>query len=299
MIEFVNAKINIGLAVTGRRANGYHDLETLFYPVGLHAGKASNPVEFCDILEVTPRKAPGYSVKFTGRPVDCPPEKNLVTKAANLYFSELATSGFGADIRLEKHLPDGAGMGGGSADASFTLKALSRLDAELNGDRADFIHRNDRKLAELALRLGADCPFFIYNRPMFASGLGEKFEETDLDLSGCWLAVAMPRVSVSTKEAFAGIIPAKPAFDLRRLGAAPIEDWQSVAVNDFEKTIFAIHHELEEIKIFLRESGALYASMTGSGSAVFGIFPDAEGAELALDGLRTFPTIRATYLLEL
>ena len=189
MIWFVNAKINIGLRVTGKRPDGYHNLETLFYPVGIYAGTAENTERFGDILEITPEAEPGFRFETRGRVVDCPVDKNLVYKAAKLYFDEMASPGFGARIVLEKHLPDGAGLGGGSADAAFTLKGLSALDA-----LAD-----DATLARQALRLGADCPFFIYNCPMYAEGIGELLEpEPGVDLSGCWITIIKPRIYIST-----------------------------------------------------------------------------------------------------
>ena len=290
MIRFVNAKINIGLRIVGRRADGYHNLETLFYPVGLHAGTAENPDAFGDILEVTRREEPGFQVRLTGRPVDCPLEKNLAYKAARLYFDELATPGFGAAITLEKHLPDGAGCGGGSADASFVLKALSGMDAKAR----------DTRLAELALRLGADCPFFIYNRPMYAEGVGEVLESMPwLDLRGRWLALVKPGVHVSTREAFAGVTPRPSDFDLRQLPMLPVQEWRDVAVNDFEDSIFPQYPELKSIKEHLYSLGAQYASMSGSGSAIYGIFGTEEDGAAACAEFRKNPTIEGSYLLKM
>lgn len=290
MIAFVNAKINIGLRIVGKRTDGYHNLETLFYPVGLYAGTAENPEAFGDVLEITPRRERGFSVKLTGRPVDCPLEKNLVHKAAKLYFDTLASSDFGADITLDKHLPDGAGCGGGSADASFVLKTLSALDAQADNER----------LAELALRLGADCPFFIYNRPMYAEGVGEILESIPwLDLRGRWLLLVKPAVYVSTREAFSGVNPKPSDFDLRQLPMLPVEEWRDVAVNDFEASIFPKHPELKEIKGQLYSSGAQYASMTGSGSALYGIFGEEKTARAAKSEFENNPTIEGAYLLKM
>lgn len=290
MINFVNAKINIGLRIVGRRSDGYHNLETLFYPVGMKAGLPENPTPFCDILEVIPRAEKGFTLHLGGRRVDCAPEKNLVHRAAELYFRELGSGDFGADIYLEKHLPDGAGCGGGSADASFTLRMLSALYRETSAG----------ELAALALRLGADCPFFIYNRPMYAAGVGELLEDVPgLDLADYWLVLVKPKVSVSTREAFAGVKAAPADFDLRRLPEYPIEEWRRLAVNDFENSIFPQYPLLGAVKERLYGAGALYASMTGSGSSLYGIFAD---KAMAADADREFaasPTIEASYLLSL
>lgn len=290
MIWFVNAKINIGLRVTGKRPDGYHNLETLFYPVGIYAGTAENPERFGDILEITPEAEPGFRFETRGRVVDCPAEKNLVYKAAKLYFDEMASPGFGARIVLEKHLPDGAGLGGGSADAAFTLKGLSALDA-----LAD-----DATLARQALRLGADCPFFIYNRPMYAEGIGELLEPAPgVDLSGCWITIIKPRIYISTKEAFAGIHCRPSGTDLRELAGRPLEDYRSVAVNDFEASVFPAHSELPAIKRRLYDMGAKYASMSGSGSSIYGIFTDRELAATARHEFMNDGTIEASYLLKM
>lgn len=291
MIWFVNAKINIGLRVTGKRPDGYHNLETLFYPVGIYAGTAENTERFGDILEITPESEPGFRFETRGRVVDCPVDKNLVYKAAKLYFDEMASPGFGARIVLEKHLPDGAGLGGGSADAAFTLKGLSALDA-----LAD-----DATLARQALRLGADCPFFIYNRPMYAEGVGELLQPAPgIDLTGCWLTIVKPKLYISTREAFAGIRSRPSATDLRAMAGRPLDEYRHVAVNDFEASVFPAHPELPAIKNSLYESGAKYASMSGSGSSIYGIFTD---RELAATARREFmndgTTIEATYLLKM
>ena len=241
MIAFVNAKINLGLQIVRRREDGYHDLRTIFYPVGLYAGQPENPVAFCDILEIVPVTSNSrFSFITTGRAVDCPVEKNLVWRAADLYFKRFAHPDLSVDIHLEKHLPDGAGMGGGSADAAFTLRLLRELDQAPLPD--------DETLARAALELGADCPFFILNRPAYAEGVGECLSPIDINLAGKWIAVAKPDVFVSTREAFAGVSPAMPEFDLRSLPSIPVERWREALVNDFEKSIFPIHPNLEMIK---------------------------------------------------
>ncbi len=295
MIEFVNAKINIGLQIVSRREDGYHDLQTVFYPVGRYAGLPDNPVEFCDILEIVP-KSGETEFLFYGRKIDCPEGKNLVCRAVRLFEEELkreyAGNRDGYKVILDKHLPDGAGMGGGSADAAFTLRMLNALQPEELRFRED-------ELAAMALRLGADCPFFIYNRPMYGSGIGEKLEDIALDLSGRWLVVVKPKVYVSTREAFAGIIPKAGETDLRQLAEIPIAEWQVLIKNDFEESIFPVHPELKRIKIKLRESGAEYASMSGSGSSIYGIFADEMTATAAVSEFSEVSTIETTYLLKL
>lgn len=295
MIEFVNAKINIGLQVVNRREDGYHNLQTLFYPVGKYAGLPENPVVFDDILEIVAHEK-STEFQFKGRKMDCPEEKNLVCRAVRLFEEESRKSNkhlpAGFRIVLDKHLPDGAGMGGGSADASFALKLLNTFLQE--GDRF-----NDEELAAMALRLGADCPFFIYNRPMYGCGVGERLTDIALDLSGYWLVVVKPKVYISTKEAFAGIVPKQGDIDLRALPEIPIEEWQGVVKNDFEDSIFPRHPELKEIKELLIKKGALYASMSGSGSSIYGIFSNDEVAQLIADDFSKESTIEGSYLLKL
>lgn len=291
MIAFVNAKINLGLQIVRRREDGYHDLRTIFYPVGLYAGQPENPVAFCDILEIVPVTSNSrFSFITTGRAVDCPVEKNLVWRAADLYFKRFAHPDLSVDIHLEKHLPDGAGMGGGSADAAFTLRLLRELDQAPLPD--------DETLARAALELGADCPFFILNRPAYAEGVGECLSPIDVNLAGKWIAVAKPDVFVSTREAFAGVSPAMPEFDLRSLPSIPMERWREILVNDFEKSIFPIHPNLELIKEEFYRLNAIYASLTGSGSCIYAIFDDEDLAKVALQILDARPDIVSTYLLK-
>lgn len=291
MIAFVNAKINLGLQIVRRREDGYHDLRTIFYPVGLYAGQPENPVAFCDILEIVPVTSDSrFSFITTGRAVDCPVEKNLVWRAADLYFKRFAHPDLSVDIHLEKHLPDGAGMGGGSADAAFTLRLLRELDQAPLPD--------DETLARAALELGADCPFFILNRPAYAVGVGECLSPIDINLAGKWIAVAKPDVFVSTREAFAGVSPAMPEFDLRTLPSIPMERWREILVNDFEKSIFPIHPNLELIKEEFYRLNAIYASLTGSGSCIYAIFDDEDLAKVALQILDARPDIVSTYLLK-
>ena len=277
MIQFVNAKINIGLNVVAKREDGYHDLETVFFPVGLESGLPHQPEAFDDILEVVSNRdnLSGCRFQFMGRKINCEPNKNLVVKAARKFlmeyserFDDLESYGM-FEINLDKHLPDGAGLGGGSADAAFTLKLLN----EFTGDRFLF-----SDLERMALDLGSDCPFFLYNTPCFGEGRGEILKPIELSLSGSHLLVIKPELYISTKEAFSGIIPRKPAFDLRFLPQLPLEKWKDYIVNDFEISLFPIYPQLAIIKETLYSKGAVYASMSGSGAALYGIFTDKKQA---------------------
>ena len=293
MIKFVNAKINIGLNVVARRDDGYHELETVFYPVGLECGLPHQPEPFDDILEVAYEGGDisGCRFQFVGRRIDCQPKKNLVVKAAseflgkyNARFGDIQKFGMFV-ITLDKHLPDGAGLGGGSADASFTLEMLN----ETTGN-----HFSKEELSQMALKLGADCPFFLENRPCFAEGIGEILTPIDINLKGCYILIVKPDVHVSTAEAFAGIETRKPEFDLRMLPFLPIEEWKEKVVNDFEASIFPKHPELADLKQSLYDGGAVYASMTGSGSSIYGIFKDHDLALTKREGLKS--TYQAVWL---
>ncbi len=270
MIKFVNAKLNLGLNIVHRREDGYHDLETVFYPVGIFNGTPENPEPFCDILEITPAETTTDFV-FSGRKVDCVLEKNLVYKAWKIFKDHYPALRH-YRIALEKHIPDGAGLGGGSADAAFVLLTLNELEGK---------PFSAEELADMALQLGADCPFFIFNRPCFASGVGEKIEPLQLDLSGWWCLLVKPDIHISTKEAFAGIIPAIPKESLKLIAESGVEEWQGRMTNDFEDSLFPSYEILAEIKASLLESGASYASMSGSGSTVFGLYRTREEAASA------------------
>lgn len=277
MIKFVNAKINLGLNIVGKREDGYHNLETVFFPVGIESGMPQQPEAFDDILDIRIVKSQNSGCRFQlmGRKIDCAPEKNLVVKATTLFlrsyfdrFGGMEDMGM-VELMLDKHLPDGAGLGGGSADASFCLVTLN----ELTGDRF-----SKKELAGMALRLGADCPFFIYNTPCFGEGIGEELTPVDIDLKGNWLLLVKPDVYISTKEAFAGIEPRKPKFDLRFLPDLPLSRWRGLVENDFEASVFPAHPELGEVKEMMYSGGAAYASMSGSGSSIYGIFTEKEAA---------------------
>ena len=255
-----NAKINIGLDVLRRREDGYHDLESLFVPYeGL-----------TDVLEIEPSKRFSIEILREGRvmdgsrPGDWDPMSDLTVKAYKLLkkdFPDLPP----VAIRLEKRIPVGAGLGGGSADCAFALRMM---------DEMFDLYMPFEMLEIYAAELGSDCPFFVRNTPAFASGRGEVLEPYDASfLKDCRIEVVVPEgVSVSTKQAYAGIVPSVPEISLPDALKRPLEEWKDCVKNDFEKTVFALYPSLELIKQDLYSRGALYASMSGSGSALYGIF---------------------------
>lgn len=251
MICFPNAKINLGLNIVSRRSDGYHNLETIFYPV---------PVK--DALEIIVREEQTSDTFIeAGIEVDSPPDSNLVMKALKLMRAHYDFPYI--EVHLLKKIPFGAGLGGGSADASFMLKLVNKTFA---------LEATDEELASLAVQLGADCPFFIYNHPVFAWGIGEIFEPVDFSLKGYSFVLIKPDIHVSTKDAFSLIKPHEPEISLKEVIKKPVKDWKNIMVNDFEKSVFEKYPAIKEIKDYLYNKGALYASMTGSGSSVFGIF---------------------------
>ncbi len=250
MITFPNAKINIGLNIVEKRPDGYHNLETVFYPVPLK-----------DALEIVPSSKEKHSFHSSGILIEGDPEKNLVMKALHLLEKDFHLPVL--SIYLEKAIPFGAGLGGGSADAAFMLKMLN----ELSG-----LNLPDSRLEDYASKIGADCPFFIKNKPVFASGTGNILKPVELSLNGYFLVLIKPDIQISTPEAYSFILPQKPEFSIKEWIKKPIIEWKDRIVNDFEKNIFAKYPAIAEIKEQLYDKGALYASMSGSGSSVFGIF---------------------------
>lgn len=249
MVLFPNCKINIGLNVTGKRADGYHHLQTVFYPVAVK-----------DALEAI--RADEFSFQVTGLSVEGSTNDNLCVKAYSILkkdFRDLPA----VSMHLHKAIPLGAGLGGGSADGAFTLKLLNK---KFN------LNLSNEKLIEYALQLGSDCPFFIINKPCFATGRGENLTPVDLDLSAYKIVLVNPGIHISTREAFAKLTPTLPQTRVDKLILNPVETWKDAIVNDFETTIFQLYPATGEIKNNLYKAGAVYASMTGSGSTVFGIF---------------------------
>lgn len=248
MIIFPNAKINIGLNIVNRRPDGYHNLETVFYPV-----------KISDALEVV--ESDQLSFESSGLGIPGSVEDNLCIKGYHLLKKEFDLPP--VKIHLHKHIPIGAGLGGGSADAAFFIRLLNQK-FELN--------MSDDRMIDYAKKLGADCAFFIQNKPVFAFERGDEFEPIRLDLSDYKIVVVMPPVQISTAEAFGGIKPEIPKHSLMELINLPVAEWRKFIKNDFEATIFKNHPVIRGVKASLYEAGAIYASMSGSGAAVFGIF---------------------------
>lgn len=246
-----NCKINLGLRITRKREDGYHELETVMLPVR----------ELYDIVTVEPMQSEGVAFAGAGIMVDCADKDNLCVRAARLMQERYAVGG--VRLHLDKRVPFGAGLGGGSSDATAVIVAINELFA-LGLDRPT--------LASLAAELGSDTPFFVYNTPQLCTGRGEIMSPIDVDLGGMWLVVIKPDEGVSTAEAYRGVKPRMPEVALTELVARPVEEWQGSVVNDFEPHIFAAHPRIAEMKQMLLDKGAIYASMSGSGSAVFGIF---------------------------
>lgn len=250
MICFPNAKINLGLNIVSKRPDGYHNIEAVFYPVPL-----------TDALEIV--EAGEFSFSQTGIPVDAPVENNLVVKAMRLLQEKYTLPSLA--VHLLKGIPFGAGLGGGSSDAAFMLKLVN-----------DFCRLQipDDELETLAARLGADCPFFIRNKPVFATGTGNMFEPIELSLSGYALCLVKPDIKVSTPEAYSMITPASPDISIKEIIHYPVTEWKNCLINDFEEVVFSRHPAIGEIKAKLYENGAVYACMSGSGSSVFGLFEE-------------------------
>lgn len=254
MILYPNAKINIGLNVVEKRADGYHNLETVFYPINL-----------LDALEITTdeHQADSVKLKVSGEAIAGRPSDNLVMKACNLMRSMFPEKIERLSVHLHKHIPTGAGLGGGSSDAAFTIKALNeKFSLGMSVDQME----------QLSAQLGADCPFFIKNQPVFAEGIGDIFTDIDIVLKGKTLVLVKPDISVSTADAYSLVSPHKPQQSLRASLRLPVEEWKNHVVNDFESSVFKKFPEIAAIKDRLYDLGALYASMSGSGSAVYGIF---------------------------
>ncbi len=250
MISFPNAKINLGLHITSKRKDGYHDIETCMVPIPLF-----------DALEMIVDKKPAWNSSGLDIPGD--PKDNLILKAEKLLRKDFPGLP-NLNIHLHKNIPMGAGLGGGSADGAFALKLMNNLFD---------LHLDDFFLEEYAAQLGSDCPFFIENTPKIARGRGEILEPIDLTLKGTHLVLINPRIHVGTKEAYAGVTPAPPRVKLEEV-LADRSRWKAELVNDFEPSIFKNHPEIAELKEKMYDAGAFYAAMSGSGSSVFGLFEE-------------------------
>jgi 4-diphosphocytidyl-2-C-methyl-D-erythritol kinase len=247
MIVYPNAKINIGLNVLEKRVDGYHELSSVFYPVK----------DLCDILEIIP----STEFSFSSSGIEIPGEGNICNKVVEMLKQDFGISN--VKIHLHKQIPIGAGLGGGSADGAFALKAMNLLfDLKLSASQ----------LEKYALQLGADCPFFIENTPKYVKGIGEKMSSVDLDFSTYELKFIFPEFHISTAEAYAGIRPKMPTTNLLDLINQPIEKWKEKVKNDFEILAFKKYPQLEKMKTQLYADGAIFASMSGSGSGLYGVF---------------------------
>ena len=248
MIVFPNAKINIGLNVVSKREDGFHNLETIFYPI-----KLSDALEFAEADETC--------LSNSGIQIDSDQKDNLIIKAYEILKANFNLPNL--KFHLHKIIPFGAGLGGGSSDAAFTLKMLNEyfnLGLSLV------------ELEDYAGQIGADCPFFIRNKPTFATGIGNIFQNIELDLADYEIIILKPNIAVSTPEAYKNVIPRNPKYRLTEIVKTPIDGWKNLIVNDFEKSVYAKYPQIAELKQLLYSLGANYASMSGSGSAVFGIF---------------------------
>lgn len=258
MIDFPCAKINLGLNITEKRADGYHNLETVFFPIPI-----------CDALEIKTmdERFPSNvacDLKVTGNNVCCNENDNLIVKAYNIIAADFDIPRVHA--HLYKNIPSEAGLGGGSSDAAYMIRLL---------DQRFRINIGNAEMEKYAARLGADCPFFITAEPSYAEGIGEILSPvniTDNNLEGYSLVVVKPQIAVSTKEAFSSITPRKPLMCCREIVAQPIETWKDALCNDFEESVFGIYPQLNDIKNRIYTLGAAYAQMSGSGSSLFGIF---------------------------
>ena len=277
MITKPICKINLGLNVVERRPDGYHNLETVFYPVPI-----------TDALEVFPMDESFPSpvdcdLKVTNLHIDGDEQKNLVVKAYNLLKQDFPTLPR-VHAHLYKGIPTQAGMGGGSSDCGFMITQL---------DRQFGLGLTDEQMIRYAASLGADCAFFVLNRPCYAEGIGERLQPISLSLSGWYLAVVRPAIPVSTREAFSLIVPEHPARNCRDTVMQPVETWREALTNDFERSVFALHPEIGAIKDRLYELGAVYAAMSGSGSSLFGLFRE----PVSLDEFSDPGTFKGCYLL--
>ena len=262
MVVFPNAKINLGLHITRKRADGYHDLETVFYPLPLK--DILEIVRLDNRTEYQKHSDQENAIFFTssGLTVDGEPSQNLCVKAWQL-LKEAFPALPAVQLHLHKNIPMGAGLGGGSADAAFTLLLLNQ---KFN------LQLSEAQLIDAALKLGSDCPFFIINKPCLAGSRGENLLPVQLDLSNYYFVIINPGIHVSTAWAFAQITPKIPALPIADIISLPVTQWKDLLKNDFEAPVMAAYPAIEQIKTSLYDQGALYASMTGSGSSVFGIF---------------------------
>lgn len=252
MLLLPNCKINLGLQVVRKRPDGYHDLQTVFYPIPLR--------DNLELRELRNSDAP-YALQLAGQTIGGNPDDNLIIKVYRQLKEEFDLPAL--DIYLYKHIPLGAGLGGGSSDAAFMMKGLNEVFELGLSD-----YEMERRLAGL----GADCAFFVQNVPAYATGIGDELTPIPLSLKGMYIVLVKPDVFVSTREAYAGVTPKEPEHDLLKALRRPVTEWRDRVVNDFEPSVFAAHPELAAVKQTLYDMGADYAAMSGSGSTLFGLF---------------------------
>jgi 4-diphosphocytidyl-2-C-methyl-D-erythritol kinase len=258
MITFPIAKINLGLNVVEKRSDGYHNLQTVFYPV---------PIQDALEVQVMDEGFPSdvdCDLKTTNIPIEGDEQRNLVVRAYQLLKGDFPTLPR-IHTHLWKGIPTQAGMGGGSSDCAYMIRLLNDLFA---------LGLSDEQMIGYAARLGADCPFFIVSHPCYAEGIGERLQPVSLDLSGWHIGIVRPDIPVPTKEAFSRIRPHYPAKNCRDVVLQPVDTWKNDLVNDFEESVFALHPEIGQVKEQLYNMGATYAAMSGSGSALFGLFQE-------------------------
>lgn len=273
MITFPIAKINLGLNVVEKRADGYHNLETVFYPVPI---KDALEVQVMD--EAFPSDV-DCDLKVSNMLIEGDEQRNLVVRAYQLLKSDYPQLPR-IHAHLWKGIPTQAGMGGGSSDCAYMIRLLNEMFQ---------LQLSDGQMMDYAARLGADCAFFIKSTPCYAEGIGEKLEEIALDLSDWYVGVVRPDIPVPTKEAFSRIHPHYPRKNCREVVQQPVETWKDELINDFEESVFALHPEIGEVKERLYQMGAAYTAMSGSGSALFGLFREVpEKLGLAFSDMFTF-----------
>lgn len=267
MVHFPNCKINLGLNIIRKRTDGFHDLETVFYPIALR-----------DALEVIPNRAPAVDsdspIHFTasGLPVAGSTDNNLCVKAYHLLLKDFPKLE-AVHMHLHKTIPMGAGLGGGSADGAFALSMLNQLFG---------LQLSQEQLIAYALQLGSDCPFFIINTPCFATGRGEVMQPVTLDLKGYTIVIINPGIHVNTGQAFSLITPQQPPVSSLTIIQQPVATWRDTLINDFEAPVMQLYPEIARIKARLYDAGAEYACMTGTGSTVFGLFHQTQVPHLSI-----------------
>lgn len=270
MINFPNCKLNLGLFVISKRTDGFHNIETVMIPVNI-----------TDILEIIISPVQHFTFNITGIEISGDIKDNLVVRAYELLKVDFNLPP--VEIHLHKIIPAGAGLGGGSADAAFTIRMINTLF------RLNLTHQ---KMEDYARQLGSDCAFFIANKPVIAHGKGDEFEAIDVSPENCFITIVKPEIAINTREAYSLIKPAESGRSLRQIIKQPVEQWRDVLVNDFEKVLFPEYSAINAVKEKLYDLGAVYSSMTGSGSAVYGIFRKPAEVKNQFPGCMVFPNCK-------